>query len=60
MNQHADFPTPDMARQMANALRMLAVDAIDLVVSKRPGAGISEVAVMLWRFIAAFLLERPP
>jgi len=50
MNQHADFPTPDMALQMANALRMLAVDAIELAQSGHPGApmGMADMAEVLW------------
>jgi transketolase len=50
MNQPADFPTPDMARQMANALRMLAVDAIELAKSGHPGApmGMADMAEVLW------------
>jgi transketolase len=43
-------PTPAMAKQMANALRMLAVDAIEKAKSGHPGApmGMAEMAEVLW------------
>ncbi len=31
-------PTPELARQMANAIRMLAVDAVEKAKSGQPGA----------------------
>ena len=50
MNQLVNIATPDMARQMANALRMLAVDAIELAKSGHPGApmGMADMAEVLW------------
>ena len=43
-------PTPELSRQMANALRMLAVDAIEKAKSGHPGApmGMAEMAEVLW------------
>jgi len=43
-------PGTDMARQMANALRMLAVDAVEQAGSGHPGApmGMAEMAEVLW------------
>jgi transketolase len=43
-------PTPDMARQMANAIRILSVDAIEKAKSGHPGApmGMAEIAEVLW------------
>lgn len=43
-------PTPDMARQMANAIRMLAIDAVEAAKSGHPGApmGMAEIAEVLW------------
>jgi transketolase len=43
-------PTPDMARQMANAIRMLAVDAVEKAKSGHPGApmGMADIAEVLW------------
>ena len=43
-------PTPDMARQMANAIRMLAVDAVEKAKSGHPGApmGMADMAEVLW------------
>jgi transketolase len=43
-------PTPDMARQMANAVRMLAVDAVEKARSGHPGApmGMADIAEVLW------------
>jgi transketolase len=42
--------TPDLQRRMADALRMLAVDAIDRANSGHPGApmGMAEIAQVLW------------
>jgi len=41
---------PDLARDMANALRMLAVDAVEKAKSGHPGApmGMAEIAEVLW------------
>jgi transketolase len=41
---------PDLARRMANALRMLAVDAVENAKSGHPGApmGMAEIAHALW------------
>ena len=43
-------PTPAMARQMANAVRMLAVDAVEKAKSGHPGApmGMADIAEVLW------------
>ncbi|GAB4404137.1 MAG: transketolase [Rhodoferax sp.] len=43
-------PTPEMARKMANAIRMLAVDAVEKAKSGHPGApmGMAEIAEVLW------------
>ncbi len=43
-------PTPDMANQMANAVRMLAVDAVEKAKSGHPGAplGMADIAEVLW------------
>ncbi|MDI1339946.1 transketolase [Polaromonas sp.] len=43
-------PTPGMARQMANAIRMLAVDAVEKAKSGHPGApmGMADIAEVLW------------
>ncbi|WP_176491444.1 transketolase [Polaromonas sp. AET17H-212] len=43
-------PTPDMARHMANAVRMLAVDAVEQAKSGHPGApmGMADIAEVLW------------
>ena len=43
-------PTPEFARQMANAVRMLAVDAVEKAKSGHPGApmGMADIAEVLW------------
>ncbi|MDE2416473.1 MAG: transketolase [Burkholderiales bacterium] len=43
-------PTPDMASQMATAVRMLAVDAVEKAKSGHPGApmGMADIAEVLW------------
>jgi transketolase len=43
-------PTPELARQMANAIRMLAVDAVEKAKSGHPGApmGMADIAEVLW------------
>jgi transketolase len=43
-------PTKEMANQMANAIRMLAVDAVEKAKSGHPGApmGMAEIAEVLW------------
>ncbi len=48
MNPH--HPTPEMAQRMANALRMLAVDAVEAAKSGHPGApmGMADIAEVLW------------
>ena len=48
--QMANAPTPDLARQMANAIRMLAVDAVEKAKSGHPGApmGMADIAEVLW------------
>ena len=42
--------TPEFARQMANAIRMLAVDAVEKAKSGHPGApmGMADMAEVLW------------
>ena len=47
MNQQ---PTSQMARSMANAIRMLAVDAVETAKSGHPGApmGMADIAEVLW------------
>ncbi len=43
-------PTPELARRMANAVRMLAVDAVEQAKSGHPGApmGMADIAEVLW------------
>jgi transketolase len=43
-------PTPELAQQMANAIRMLAVDAVEKAKSGHPGApmGMADIAEVLW------------
>ncbi|MEQ1657592.1 MAG: transketolase [Hylemonella sp.] len=43
-------PTPELARRMANAIRMLAVDAVEQAKSGHPGApmGMADIAEVLW------------
>jgi len=43
-------PSPEFARQMANAIRMLAVDAVEKAKSGHPGApmGMADIAEVLW------------
>ena len=43
-------PSPDMANQMAKAIRMLAVDAVEKAKSGHPGApmGMADIAEVLW------------
>ena len=43
-------PSPELARQMANAIRMLAVDAVEAAKSGHPGApmGMADMAEVLW------------
>jgi transketolase len=43
-------PTPELGRRMANAIRMLAVDAVEKAKSGHPGApmGLAEIATTLW------------
>ena len=45
------IPEPELASQMANAIRMLAVDAVEQAKSGHPGApmGMAEIAEVLWR-----------
>ena len=38
MNENQSPPIPELARQMANAIRMLAVDAVEKAKSGHPGA----------------------
>ena len=46
----SDAPPPEQARQMANAIRMLAVDAVEKAKSGHPGApmGMADIAEVLW------------
>ena len=43
-------PTPAMAKRMANAIRFLAIDAVEKAKSGHPGApmGMAEIAEVLW------------
>ena len=43
-------PTPDMANQMAKAIRFLAIDAVEKAKSGHPGApmGMADIAEVLW------------
>jgi transketolase len=43
-------PSPELARQMANAIRMLAADAVEKAKSGHPGApmGMADMAEVLW------------
>ena len=43
-------PNPELARQMANVIRMLAVDAVEKAKSGHPGApmGMADIAEVLW------------
>ena len=43
-------PSPELSRRMANAIRMLAVDAVEKAKSGHPGApmGMAEIAEVLW------------
>ena len=43
-------PTPEFARQMANAIRILAVDAVEKAKSGHPGPpmGMADIAEVLW------------
>lgn len=47
MNTH---PSPELARKMANTIRMLAVDAVEKAKSGHPGApmGMADIAEVLW------------
>jgi transketolase len=57
MNAQVDVPTPQR-RQLANALRMLAVDAVEAAKSGHPGLpmGMAEISEVLWR---QFLKHNP-
>ncbi len=50
MHHKPRSPEPELARQMANAVRMLAVDAVEKAKSGHPGApmGMADVAEVLW------------
>jgi transketolase len=43
-------PSPELAKQMANAIRMLSVDAVEKAKSGHPGApmGMADIAEVLW------------
>ncbi len=45
-----NIPTPEFAKLMANAIRMLAVDAVEKAKSGHPGApmGMADIAEVLW------------
>jgi transketolase len=47
---HRQAPEPALAREMANAIRMLSVDAVEAAKSGHPGApmGMAEIAEVLW------------
>ncbi|HPR43932.1 MAG TPA: transketolase, partial [Ottowia sp.] len=46
-----EIPDAATARRMANAIRMLAVDAVEQAQSGHPGApmGMADIAEVLWR-----------
>jgi len=48
--QRAGKPTPELAHRMANAIRVLAMDAVEQAKSGHPGApmGMAEIAEVLW------------
>ena len=50
MNADKTPPTYELAREMANAVRMLAVDAVEKAKSGHPGApmGMADIAEVLW------------
>jgi len=50
MSTSANTPSPELARRMANAIRMLAVDAVEQAKSGHPGApmGMADIAEVLW------------
>jgi len=50
MEVHMNAPQPELARRMTNAIRMLAVDAVEQAGSGHPGApmGMAEMAEVLW------------
>ena len=43
-------PNPQLAKQMANAIRVLAIDAVEKAKSGHPGApmGMADIAEVLW------------
>jgi transketolase len=43
-------PSPELAKQMANAIRMLSIDAVEKAKSGHPGApmGMADIAEVLW------------
>ncbi len=49
-NSTRPAPSPALAREMANAIRMLSVDAVEQAKSGHPGApmGMAEIAEVLW------------
>ena len=49
-SSHRQAPAPALAREMANAIRMLSVDAVEAAKSGHPGApmGMAEIAEVLW------------
>ena len=50
MSAAMNAPSPELARRMANAVRMLAVDAVEKAKSGHPGApmGMADIAEVLW------------
>jgi transketolase len=50
MSTSVNTPTPELARRMANAIRMLSVDAVEQAKSGHPGApmGMADIAEVLW------------
>ena len=50
MSSSRQQPNLDLARRMANAIRMLAVDAVEAAQSGHPGApmGMADIAEVLW------------
>src|SRR3990167_2865588 len=50
MNISMNTPSPELSRRMPNAIRMLAVDAVEQAKSGHPGAplGLADIAEVLW------------
>jgi len=50
MSTSVNTPSPELARRMANAIRILSVDAVEQAKSGHPGApmGMADIAEVLW------------